>query len=222
MTATHNTPRAYKTRTTARRRRPLPRITWASASASLLVLIGVAKTWPIATGILLGLIAGGAVLTITRPRRLHGLWQMIDRVPTRTPGLPEPGHRTTDWFLNLNPTQFEHAIAQLATEHDTVHQAHVVGGANDRGADVLVHLKDGRRIMIQCKRYQPGKNVSSGDVQKTNGTYRDIHRCHSAVIITTSGFTRDAVDTNTRFQQPIRLINGDALVQWANGGHAPW
>ncbi|MEU5322993.1 restriction endonuclease [Streptomyces sp. NPDC021056] len=222
MTATQPTPRTYKSRTTPRRRRPLPRITLTGAIVLAVVIMGAAKTWPIATGIILGLIAGGAVLTVTRPRRLTGLWQLLDRLPERAPGLPAHGYRDLDWFLALHHRQFEHAIAALCVEHDDiVHQAQVVGGANDRGADVLVHLKDGRRVMIQCKRYD-GHNVTSGDVQKTNGTYRDIHGCHAAVIVTTAGFTRDAIDTNARFRQPIRLVDGHALVQWANGGHAPW
>jgi restriction system protein len=122
----------------------------------------------------------------------------------------------------MNPAQFEQAIAELAREHPTVHTAMAVGQANDRGADVLITLVDGRRILIQCKKYRPGNNVGSETIQTINGVYQDIHHCHAAAIVTTAGFTRAAVDTNAMLPTPIRLINGDALVQWANGGHAPW
>ena len=59
-------------------------------------------------------------------------------------------------------------------------------------------------------------------MQTINGVYRDIHHCHAAAIVTTSSFTRSALETNARFPYGIRLVDGDALEQWANGGHAPW
>jgi restriction system protein len=122
----------------------------------------------------------------------------------------------------MTPARFEQAIAELAQKDPDVLQAIAVGQANDRGLDVHVHLTDGRRILIQCKKYRDGNNVGSETIQTINGVYRDIHHCHQAVIVTTAGFTRAAVETNTMLPQPIRLIDGHGLITWANGGHAPW
>ncbi|MCL8016857.1 restriction endonuclease [Streptomyces sp. AS02] len=217
MTATHT---AYKTNTRPRRSRRLPRLGWGWAGLAI-VAIGIARTWPYWTAAAVTLLAAAVIVRAIRPRRLARLWTLLDRIKARRRSLPAHG-RTLETFQRMHPTQFEHAIAELAAEHPTVHRAHVVGGANDRGADVLIDLNDGRRILIQCKRYRNGNNVTSEDVQKTNGTYRDIHRCHAAAIVTTARFTRSAIETNAMLPQQIRLIDGGSLVLWANGGPTPW
>jgi hypothetical protein len=170
-----------------------------------------------------------------RPRRLHPRPQPRQARQERDQIHRQPKDGTKDVrgyyglgptlqnFHRMTPADFEHAIAALAREDHRVHTAHRVGGANDRGADVLVHLHDGRRILIQCKHHQPGNNVSSGVVQTINGVYRDLHHCHHAVIVTTAAFTRAAHETNNRLPYAIRLIDGTALTSWANGHTpAPW
>jgi restriction system protein len=226
MAATHTpTRRTRKSPNRNARRRHLPRLGgWWIAVA--LVLIGVVRTWPLYTGLATGLIATSVIVAVVRPRRLTPLlaWTttVIAFVNAHRSRLPAPGHRTLAAFQRMNHRQFEHAITALAQEDRRVAHAQQVGQANDRGADVLVHLRDGRHILVQCKHHQPGNNVGSDTIQITNGVYRDIHHCHAAVIVTTAGFTTSAVQTNALLPAPIRLIDGHALVRWANGGHAPW
>lgn len=225
MTATHNPPR--RTRKTSRctaRRRQLPRLGWGWAIPALAV-IGIARTWPIWTALAVALVATAAIVRAIRPRRFNHLWHGLDWIAEHRRTLPRPGHgtRTLSTFQRLTPAGFEAAIAELALEdRDHVATATTVGGSNDRGADVLIHLNDGRRILVQCKRYRNGNNVGSEDVQKTNGTYRDIHHCHQAVIVTTASYTRAAHDTNARLPYSIRLVDGPQIVAWANGGTPPW
>lgn len=228
MSAPTTTRRTRKTRPqTSRHPRAwrLPHLGWGWLLTAL-ILLGVAKTWPLYTALAVGLIATAAVLAVVRPRRLTPLINrataITDAINARRSPLPAPGRRTIAAFQRMRPDQFETAIAALCHEHPTVHTATRVGAANDRGADVIAHLYDGRRILIQCKRYRDGNNVGSETVQTINGVYRDIHHCHQAVIVTTAGFTRSAYDTNARLPHGIRLIDGHALEQWANGGHAPW
>lgn len=215
-----------RTRKTARpaRRRALPRLGWGWPLIAL-TLLGIAKTWPLYTALTAALIALTVVLAVVRPRRLTPLLDraaaLTDAINARRSHLPAPGRRTLERFQHMQPYEFEKAIAALAREDHRVAHAEQVGGANDRGADVLIQLRDGRRIMIQCKRYN-GHNVSSEDVVKTNGAYHDLHHCHAAVIVTTAAFTRDAEETNRLLGYRIRFVDGHALEQWANGGHAPW
>lgn len=205
-----------------RPRRPirLPRLGWGWAVLAL-VAFAVAKTWPIWTALTVTLSAAALITRAIRPRRLNPLWQWMDRAAGRRRALPN-GPVTLHTFLRMHHTQFEHAIAELAERHPTVHSATRVGGANDGGADVLVHLTDGRRILIQAKHHRPGHNVGSPVVQTVNGVYRDLHHCHAAAIVTTAGFTQAARDTNARLPYGIRLIDGAALTAWANGGPTPW
>lgn len=221
MATTHNPTRRTKRPTRTRYRRRLPRLGWWWLAAPVIAL-AAAKTWPVLTSLTVGLIAVLAVLRAVRPRRLAPLLDRLGTLTLHRPALPARGRRTLEAFHRMTPARFEQAIAELAHKDPTVHTATAVGQANDRGADVLIHLTDGRRILIQCKHHEPGNNVGSPVVQTINGVYRDIHHCHEAAIVTTAGFTRAAFDTNAMLPTPIRLINGDALVQWANGGPPPW
>ncbi|MFD9004408.1 restriction endonuclease [Streptomyces sp. NPDC059582] len=206
---------------TRRASRRLPRLGWWWATLAV-VILGIAKTWPAPTAAAAVLTSAALITYVIRPRRLTRLWNGLDTLQDRRRALPHPGNRTLDTFHRMTPAQFEQAIAELALEHPTVTTATPTGGANDRGADVLVTLDNGRRILIQCKRYAPGSNVGSDTVQTINGVYRDIHHCHAAVIVTTAGYTRAALDTNLLLPQRIRLIDGHGLTTWANGGPAPW
>ncbi|SCK24605.1 Restriction endonuclease [Streptomyces sp. SceaMP-e96] len=117
-------------------------------------------------------------------------------------------------------TEFEHAVADLARRDPAVRRTDVSGGKNDRGLDVLVHLHSGDRYLLQCKRWKG--RVGSEEVMKINGTYRDIHNCVGAAIITTSAFTADAERTNAMLPKALRLIDGRGLARWASGGRPPW
>lgn len=120
----------------------------------------------------------------------------------------------------MKPRDFEQAIAYLC-ERDGCTEARVVGGAGDLGADVLAAAPDGRRIVIQCKRYGPTTKVGSPDLQRFGGTCYSVHGAQVAAVVTTSVFTRPA--TNYGTQNGIRLFDEAALAAWATRtGPAPW
>jgi len=224
MAGTHTPPRrTYKTDTRRRTSRGLPQITLGGLAVTLLLGYIAVRTWPIQCATMAALIAAAVILRAIRPRWMTRATARLGRITPRRDALPAPGRRTADAFHRLKPSRFEQAIAELALEDRAVHTATRVGQANDRGADVIAHLYDGRRILIQCKRNGAGNNVGSDTVQTINGVYRDIHHCHQAVIVTTAGFTRSAYDTNARLPHGIRLVDGNALEAWANGhAPAPW
>jgi len=123
-------------------------------------------------------------------------------------------------YHHMNAREFEHALAFLC-ERDGCRDVRVVGGAGDLAADVIATVPDGRRIVIQAKRYGPNTTVGSGDVQKVNGTYRDFHHAQLAAIVTTSRFTKPALTAADRVG--IRLFDQHALAGWASRtGPAPW
>jgi restriction system protein len=123
-------------------------------------------------------------------------------------------------FQHMTPAQFEHALANLCWR-DGCTAVQVVGGAGDLGADVIATTPDGRRMVIQAKRYQLGNNVGSPEVQKVGGTYAVVHRAHLAAVVTTSGFTQAAVGYAQ--QAGIRLFGARELAGWAaRTGPAPW
>ena len=137
---------------------------------------------------------------------------------TATGPAPPRAPRPVD-FLALSAGDFEQAVAALC-RRDGCTRVQVVGGAGDLAADVLATTPGGKRILIQCKRYAAHNKVGSEHVQRVNGTYRDIHHCDVAAIVTTSSYTSDAIKLARRVG--MRLYDAGDLAQWARGGTPPW
>lgn len=76
---------------------------------------------------------------------------------------------------SLSPSEFEEALAALC-RRDGCTDVRVVGGSGDLGADVIARAPDGRRIVLQAKRYHNGRSVGSQDVQRFGGTAHTRHR----------------------------------------------
>lgn len=220
---------AIRTRSGARRRRitaRLRRLHWGWWIAALFLAAKAAEKWTAEIVTALAVTAATS-LTVAAFYARQNLQTRLHRPrPARlVRRIPRPrAPRAADLadYLALDSTDFEHAIARLALRDPHVRSATPQGGSNDRGLDVLIRLRDDRRILIQCKRYGPRKRVTSEDVQKTNGTYRDIHGCDLGVIVTTSGYTRSAFQTNTMLAKPLALVDGPALAAWTAGGPPPW
>ncbi|MFF8974203.1 restriction endonuclease [Streptomyces sp. NPDC014995] len=120
----------------------------------------------------------------------------------------------------LEPAAFEEAIADLCVR-DGCADVEVVGGAGDLGADVLAVAPDGRRVVIQCKRYADGHKVGSQDMQRFGGTCFTVHAADVAVVVTTSDFTAPAAEYAE--QCGIVCVDAERLGEWRSGtGPRPW
>ncbi|WP_189749313.1 restriction endonuclease [Streptomyces tendae] len=120
----------------------------------------------------------------------------------------------------LSPDEFEEAIADLC-RRDGCTEVEVVGGAGDLGADVLATAPDGRRVVIQCKRYGDDNKVGSQDLQRFGGTCFTVHGADVAVLVTSSDFTAPAADYAEWCG--IVCVNEERLRDWCEGGGpAPW
>lgn len=122
-------------------------------------------------------------------------------------GLTIPRNARLDYFLALTPREFEEVVAELVVPLGYT-DVRVVGGAADLGVDVLCRDKQGRKVAIQCKRYQPSNDVSSPEVQKFIGSMV-VHGADRGIIVTTSRFSAPARDLAR--DQGIRLIDGAEL-----------
>jgi restriction system protein len=123
-------------------------------------------------------------------------------------------------YSELDPDGFEQAVADLCVRDDC-RDVEVVGGAGDLGADVTAVTPDGRRVVIQCKRYAEENKVGSQDMQRFGGTCFTVHGADVAVVVTTSDFTAPALDYAR--QSGILCVNGDELQEWCDGtGPSPW
>lgn len=120
----------------------------------------------------------------------------------------------------MNPREFEEAIAYLC-RRDGCLDATVTGKAGDLGADVVATTPDGRRLIIQAKRYTAGNLVTGPALQTFGGTCYAVHRAEIAAVVTTSAFTKQAREYAALMR--IVLIDVNALAGWAaQNGPPPW
>ncbi|MFE9676582.1 restriction endonuclease [Streptomyces sp. NPDC006259] len=125
-----------------------------------------------------------------------------------------------DYYEALDPDEFEQAIAGLCAR-DGCTDVEVVGGAGDLGADVTAFAPDGRRLVVQCKRYGEGHKVGSQDLQRFGGTCFTVHEADVAVVVTTQDFTAPAAEYAR--QCAIVCVDAELLRAWHSGaGPRPW
>lgn len=122
---------------------------------------------------------------------------------------------------SLSPSEFEEALAALC-RRDGCTDVQVVGGSGDLGADVIARAPDGRRIVLQAKRYRNGRSVGSQDVQRFGGTAHTIHGADVAAVVTTAHtFTPQACAYAAK--AGILLMPAKALAAWGSqSGPTPW
>jgi restriction system protein len=199
------------------------RLVWA-VGVPLAVLLQLVKHAPeVGIPLLLAAAAAGVLYLVRRARnaerqRIEDERQRIE--DERYAQVLEVQSREIARYHSLGPTEFEHAIAYLC-QRDGCTNVQVNGGAGDLGADVTATAPDGRRIVIQCKRYGPTHKVGSPEMQRFGGTCFTVHGAHVAALVTTSTFTRQAA--NYAATQGIRLYDEQTLAGWASRtGPAPW
>jgi HJR/Mrr/RecB family endonuclease len=122
---------------------------------------------------------------------------------------------------SLSPSEFEEALAALCRRDGCI-DVRVVGGSGDLGADVIARAPDGRRIVLQAKRYHHGRSVGSQDVQRFGGTAHTIHGADVAAVVTTAhAFTPQARAYAAK--AGILLMSAKELAAWeSQTGPSPW
>ncbi|XVU28006.1 restriction endonuclease [Actinoplanes sp. CA-054009] len=116
----------------------------------------------------------------------------------------------------MSGSQFEHWVARLMRASGC-RRVRVSGGSGDMGADVTGYAPDGRRLVVQCKRYSA--KVGSPEVQRFAGTARHIHDADVALLVTNNYLTAQAADVARRCH--ISVVDRDALGRWADSLTVP-
>lgn len=107
----------------------------------------------------------------------------------------------------MRPSEFEEFTAKIFRALG--YQTQLVGGSGDGGIDIEM-TKDGRRHLVQCKKFITRK-VTPHDVRDFFGAMCDRHVDGKSFFVTTNIFTLEA----ERFAEgkPIELIDGIQLIQ---------
>ena len=165
--------------------------------AGVSVVVQVVQQHPVVASLIavavLATMCGGGWLWVQRSRRLA------------------QQERTVAVTDVMSGSQFEHWVARLMRASGC-RRVRVSGGSGDMGADVTGYAPDGRRLVVQCKRYSA--KVGSPEVQRFAGTARHIHDADVALLVTNNYLTAQATDVARRCH--ISVVDRDALGLWAN------
>ncbi|MET7275712.1 restriction endonuclease [Streptomyces flaveolus] len=169
--------------------------------------------WPVLVTVLAAATVGGAGWALLRAhRRAVGqdrAWRAQEEARARELSMAEVDA--------LSWQDFEGYVADLC-RRDGCTKVVVSGKSGDLGADVIGYLPDGRKLVVQCKKYAPHRSVGSQDMQKFVGTARLEHGADVALFVTTSRtFTKAALGLALR--QDIVALHRDLLGSWVKGAH---
>lgn len=123
-----------------------------------------------------------------------------------------------DRIVNLSPAFFEKLVVELLVRMGyggSIKDAgKAVGKSGDEGIDgTIKEDKLGLDVIyIQAKRWKPGNVVSRPEIQQFIGALAG-QGAKKGIFITTSSFTREALNYVPRNETKIVLIDGEQLVQ---------
>ncbi len=119
---------------------------------------------------------------------------------------------------SLSYTGFEKFCVEFLEAMGVKDIAHT-GKSCDKGIDIEGEIEINffikYKVVVQCKRYAPGNNVSSDDIMKLKGSMAHTN-AQKAVFITTSNYTKEALKDakSNNKDQHIELINGNDLCDY--------
>ena len=187
----------------------LQRLTWiVSAATGFFVLWGLwrygiaadaAERWPAWLLEMMGLFTGAGVLTLSL------LWGLVFWQRRVGAGQTTGERMPVAELYALSPRAFEHFVGELFERRG--YTVEVRGRAGDLGVDLALTRPDGRRAIVQCKRYR--HQVGPDIVRELFGTM--VHeRAFHGFLVTTAEISDAA--RQWAADKPITLIDGAALA----------
>nr|WP_239134801.1 restriction endonuclease [Streptomyces sp. SID12488] len=145
-------------------------------------------------------------------QRLRHHHARLQRLESPYEGRPLPGVMA---FMDaMNGRTFERHIAKLL-RRDGCTNVVVQGGQGDRGVDIIALTADGRRLVVQCKRFAPYLNITSPDVQKFVGSAKVLYAAEVALYVATCPFTSEALSIAA--DGGITAVHRGLLEEWSAG-----
>ncbi|MGW3117932.1 restriction endonuclease [Streptomyces sp. NPDC001107] len=113
----------------------------------------------------------------------------------------------------MNGRAFERHIATLLTRDGCTDVLVQGGQGGDRGVDIIGLTADGRRLVVQCKRFAPYLSITSPDIQKFVGSAKVLFSAEVALYVATCPFTREALSIAA--EAGITAVHRGVLEEWA-------
>lgn len=123
----------------------------------------------------------------------------------------------TIYLDKLDGFAFEH-VCQRVFERAGWGDVERIGGAADRGRDLIIHMPDGKQIVVECKFYGDSTTVGRPIIQKLHSAVIDSH-AHSGIVVTTGKFSKAAIEYAANMAEhghPIELFDMHRLMELAH------
>ncbi len=111
----------------------------------------------------------------------------------------------SDSYFSMSPYKFEDAVARLFVEMG--YEVHQTPYSNDGGKDAIL-LKDGKKYVVECKRYERERLTGRRDLQILVAAKHDVD-ANGAFFISTGRFARTAIEYAK--ENNITIYDGDHL-----------
>lgn len=197
-------------------RRDAQLLLFGSGAAAGLALIYAVISWLLVNWwalIVLGALATAGGTAWTHRYRRQQAWERVRRQALRY-GLPQ--------LDALHHRDFEYAIRDLM-RRDGCTDARQIGGAGDNGADVLATDPLGRTWVIQAKHRKDGDRgsaVGTPDLQRVNGTARQLYGADVVLVVTNGRFSTRCAPLAEQLH--MHLADRRTLEAWASGARPLW
>jgi restriction system protein len=126
-----------------------------------------------------------------------------------------------DELYDLHPRRFEEIVAELFSGMGA--RVELTPITRDGGRDILVFwkLKVGEMLcLVDTKRYRPDRKVTVGMVRTLYGTFTH-YQTNSAMLVTTSSFTKDAKEFREEHKHQLDLKEYSHIVSWLQDHKQP-
>jgi restriction system protein len=122
--------------------------------------------------------------------------------------------KNPNFLTEVSPRFFEEICATVL--HRDGFDVHVTEKSRDGGFDIVALRKLGfgsALFLVECKRYTPDNPVGVGIVRQLSGVVESLD-ASGGVVMTTSRFTRDAVDFSEIARFRMNLVDAFQLRKW--------
>jgi hypothetical protein len=133
----------------------------------------------------------------------------LPRQPDRARGLDVARLKTLDGLLSLSPREFEDAVALMLTANGF---RSVLQTPRNAFVDIICTSPEGRVTGVVCKGFRPGNLVGVGGIASAVGASQADHSILT-MIVTTTGYTPEALSFASNNRDYVRLLDGQQLVE---------
>jgi restriction system protein len=112
------------------------------------------------------------------------------------------------YYRRMDPFEFEAEVARIYAQLG--YSTELTSKTNDEGKDIILR-KNNEVIYVECKRFSENTKVSRPILQKLYGVMV-ADGVKKGIIVTTSDFTKEAIDFSKKMGESIELVDSQKLL----------